>query len=150
MTDVQSVVDRHSTIPDEAIRDAAKSIRVAQGRERFSFDNLFPSDLATAVELVMEVLPADALTSVLTLLCGYGGLLKLGTKVSPDGRYWVPANLYVGLVGPSGLTKSPIQKALISDPTRQLQAEEKARFERLLTEWAGAAPQCGDRTHSRR
>ena len=67
MTDVQSVVDSHSTIPDEAIRDAAKSIRVAQGRERFSFDNLLPSDLATAVELVMEVLPADALTSVLTL-----------------------------------------------------------------------------------
>ena len=25
MTDLQSVVDHHSTIPDEAIRDAAKS-----------------------------------------------------------------------------------------------------------------------------
>ncbi|GIR23819.1 MAG: hypothetical protein CM15mP38_0020 [Synechococcus sp.] len=30
MADLQSVVDHHSTIPDEAIRDAAKSIRVAQ------------------------------------------------------------------------------------------------------------------------
>ena len=150
MTDLQSVVDHHSTIPDEAIRDAAKSIRVAQGRQRFSFDNLLPSDLARAVEMVTEVLPADALTSVLTLLCGYSGLLKLGTKVSPDGRYWVPANLYVGLVGPSGLTKSPIQKALISDPTRQLQAEEKARFDRLLKEWEDADPQVRDKHPPRR
>ena len=123
MDELQAVVDRCSTIPDEAIMDAAKSIRVAQGRERFSFENLLPSDLARAVELVTEVLPADALTSVLTLLCGYSGLLKLGTQVTPDGRYWVPCNLYVGLVGPSGLTKSPIQKALISDPSRQLQVK---------------------------
>jgi hypothetical protein len=70
MTDLQSVVDRHSTIPDEAISDATTSIRVAQGRQRFSLDNLLPSDLARAVEMVTEVLPADALTSVLTLLCG--------------------------------------------------------------------------------
>ncbi|GIR23820.1 MAG: hypothetical protein CM15mP38_0030 [Synechococcus sp.] len=56
-----------------------------------------------------------------------------------------PANLYVGLVGPSGLTKSPIQKALISDPTRQLQAEEKARFDRLLKEWEDADPQDRDK-----
>lgn len=87
MDELQAVVDRCSTIPDEAIMDAAKSIRVAQGRERFSFENLLPSDLARAVELVTEVLPADALTSVLTLLCGYSGLLKLGTQVTPDGRY---------------------------------------------------------------
>ena len=52
MADLQSVVDHHSTIPDEAIRAAAKSIRVAQGRQRFSFDNLLPSDLARAVEMV--------------------------------------------------------------------------------------------------
>ena len=63
MADVQSVVDRHSTMPDEAIRDAAKSIRVAQGRERFSFDNLLPSDLARAVELVMEVTMAMAVAT---------------------------------------------------------------------------------------
>ena len=150
MADLQSVVDHHSTIPDEAIRDAAKSIRVAQGRQRFSFDNLLPTDLARAVDMVTEVLPTDALTSVLTLLCGYSGLLKLGTKVSPDGRYWVPANLYVGLVGPSGLTKSPIQKALISDPTRQLQAEEKARFDRLFKEWEDDDPQDRDKHPPRR
>ena len=57
MADLQSVVDHHSTIPDEAIRDAAKSIRVAQGRQRFSLDNLLPSDLAKAVAMVTDVFP---------------------------------------------------------------------------------------------
>ncbi len=150
MDELQVVVDRCSTIPDEAIMDAAKSIRVAQGRERFSFENLLPSDLARAVELVTEVLPADALTSVLTLLCGYSGLLKLGTQVTPDGRYWVPCNLYVGLVGPSGLTKSPIQKALISDPSRQLQQEEKARYDLLLKVWEDSDPQAREKHPPRR
>ena len=53
-------------------------------------------------------------------------------------------------MGPSGLTKSPIQKALISDPTRQLQAEEKARFDRLLKEWEDADPQVRDKHPPRR
>ena len=53
-------------------------------------------------------------------------------------------------MGPSGLTKSPIQKALISDPTRQLQAEEKARFDRLLKEWEDTDPQDRDKHPPRR
>ena len=59
-------------------------------------------------------------TTMRDLSCHMKRVLKLGTKITPDGRYKVPCNLYVGLVGPSGLTKSPFQKALISDPTRQL------------------------------
>ena len=120
---------------DTAIEDAASSIRLAQGRDQFSLDALLPPDLAKAVELVTEQLPADALTSTMTLLCGYSGLLKLGTKITPDGRYKVPCNLFVGLVAPSGLTKSPLQRALIHNPTLKLQQEEKARHQQLLKEW---------------
>ncbi len=137
MDNLQSVVDQHSTIPDQAIEDAVSSIRLAQGRDQFSFHNLLPPDLAAAVELVTEVLPADAMTSVLTLLCGYSGLLKLGTKVTPDGRYKVPCNMYVGLVGPSGLTKSPLQRVLIYEPSLKLQLEEMGLGECLQ---AGTVP----------
>ena len=120
---------------DTAIEDAACSIRLAQGRDQFGLHTLLPPELAKAVELVTEQLPADALTSTMTLLCGYSGLLKLGTKITPDGRYKVPCNLYVGLVAPSGLTKSPLQRALIHYPMVKLQHEVKARHERLLKEW---------------
>ena len=150
MADLQAVADEHATISDEAIQEATTSIQLAQGRDQFNLYTLLPPDLAAAVDRVTEALPADALTSTLTLLCGYSGLLKLGTKITPDGRYKVPCNLYVGLVGPSGLTKSPIQKALISDPTRQLQAEEKARFDRLLKEWEDTDPQDRDKPPPRR
>jgi len=44
-------------------------------------------------------------------------------------------------VGPSGLTKSPIQKALISDPSRHLQQEEKAQFDRQLKAWEDSDPE---------
>ena len=150
MDDLQSVVEQHSTIPDQAIEQAAITIKLAQGRDQFSFHNLLPSDLADAVELVTEVLPADPLTSVLTLLCGYSGLLKLGTKITSDGRYKVPCNLYVGLVGPSGLTKSPLQKVLISEPSLELQQEEKACHEKRMAEWEEADPKDRDKTPPRR
>ena len=69
------------------------------------------------------------------LLCGFSGLLKLGTKVTPDGRYKMPCNLYVGLVAPSGLTKTPTQRALIHNPTVKLLQEEKALHEQQLKDW---------------
>ena len=135
MADLQAVADEHATISDEEIQEATTSIQLAQGRDQFNLYTLLPPDLAAAADRVTEALPADALTSTLTLLCGYSGLLKLGTKITPDGRYKVPCNLYVGLVAPSGLTKTPTQRALIHNPTVKLQQEEKARHERLLKEW---------------
>ena len=135
MADLQALADEHATISDKAIQEATTSIQLAQGRDQFNLYMLLPPDLAAAVDRVTEALPADALTSTLTLLCGYSGLLKLGTKITPDGRYKVPCNMYVGLVAPSGLTKTPTQRALIHNPTVKLQQEEKARHERLLKEW---------------
>ena len=106
MADIQAVADQYATISDEAIQEATSSIQLAQGRDQFNLYTLLPPDLAAAVDRVTEALPADALTSTLTLLFGYSGLLKLGTNITPDGRYKVPCNLYVGLVAPSGLQRS--------------------------------------------
>ena len=125
MADLQAVADEHATISDEAIQEATTSIQLAQGRDQFNLYTLLPPDLAAAVDRVTEALPADALTSTMTLLCGYSGLLKLGTKITPDGRYKVPCNLYVGLVGPSGLTKSPFKKP--SSPIRPASSRPRRR-----------------------
>ena len=59
---------------------------LAQRRDQFNLYTLLPPDLAKAVDRVTEALPADALTSTLTLLCGFSGLLKLNTTITPDGR----------------------------------------------------------------
>ena len=71
MADLQAVADEHATISDEAIQEATSSIQLAQGRDQFNLYTLLPPDLAAAVDRVTEALPADALTSTLTLLCGH-------------------------------------------------------------------------------
>jgi len=48
-------------------------------RDAFTFRGLLPEKLADALELIQEPLPTDPLSAVGTLLCGYSGLLKLGS-----------------------------------------------------------------------
>ena len=63
MADLQSVVDQHSTIPDEAIRDAAKSIRVAQGRQRFSLGSGRIVEVLVTLKLISSFLAVRSTSS---------------------------------------------------------------------------------------
>ena len=104
-------------------------------RDQFTFDNLLPADLADALELIQQPLPTDPLSAVGTLLCGYSGLLKIGTRVASDHQYSVPINLFWANVGVSGLAKTPIKQKLIDDPAATVRRLHKINHEHAVENW---------------
>ena len=129
MTEIDKVVERHLTLPASEISAAGDAIEVQNAllvkRQHFRFEQLLPADLAAALELIQQPLPTDPLSAVLTLLCGYSGLLPLGMQVAADHQYRVPTNLFVANVAPSGVAKTVVKQRLIDDPARDLRRHYK-------------------------
>ena len=93
---LQDVVDAHQrTLKDQDLSDAAVGLHPKTGRNAFSLHQLLPPELADAAAEVTRELPSDPLTTSLMLLCGYSGLLKIGTRIQSNHRYSVPCNLFV-------------------------------------------------------
>lgn len=114
----------------------SNTVGVVAMRDQFTFGSLLPADLADAVELIQQPLPTDPLSAVGTLLCGYSGLLKLGSKVASDHQYAVPINMYWANVGPSGLAKTPVKQKLIDDPAAVVRRLHKINHEHALERWS--------------
>jgi hypothetical protein len=104
-------------------------------RDQFTFDSLLPPDLADALELIQQPLPTDPLSATGTLLTGYSGLFKIGTRVAQDHQYSVPANSFWANVGYSGQGKTPIHQRLISDPAAAIRLMHKHRHEEAIERW---------------
>ena len=80
---LQAIVDAHEGQLDQRdLTRAAIALKGSSTRSDFDLERLLPPDLAAAVGLITEELPADALTATLVLLCGYSGLLKIGTRIN--------------------------------------------------------------------
>ena len=80
----------------------------------------------------------DPLTTSLILLCGYSGLLKIGTRIQSSHRYSVPCNLFVALVGKSGQQKTPLLRALITDPAAEIRRDAREGLLREKENWRQA------------
>lgn len=104
-------------------------------RDQFTFEKLLPPDLADAVELIQQPLPTDPLSATGTLLCGYSGLLRIGTRVASNHQHSVPCNLFWGNVGVSGLAKTPIKQRLVDDPAATIRLMYKHQHEDALERW---------------
>ncbi len=104
-------------------------------RDQFTFDSLLPPDLADALELIQQSLPTDPLSATGTLLTGYSGLLKIGTRVAQDHQYSVPCNAFWANVGYSGQGKSPIHQKLIRDPAAAIRLMHKHQHENAIERW---------------
>jgi len=136
----------HTDTPDRTtnsreIHDAGALLQLsdelAQGRQRFGFD-LLPPPLAAALELVQQSLPTDPLTAVLALLCGYSGLLKIGTRVASSHDFSVPTSLWIAAVMGSGGAKSPLKRRLVDAPATEIRLAAKEAHGRAVREWQEA------------
>lgn len=125
-----------ASVNGQPIQDAIKQIQRCSNRRQFTLDRLLPDDLANAVSLLTQPDSADALTAALVLLCGYSGLLKIGTRVAHAYDYSVPANLFLGLVGPSGVAKTPLLRKLVTAPAADVRRDSKDHHQKRLVEWA--------------
>ena len=133
---IQAIVDANArTLSDQDLSNAAGGLKPQQGRGNFRLDQLLPNDLAEAAAEITRKLPADALTTTLMLLCGYSGLLKIGTHIQSSHRYGVPCNLFVALVGQSGQQKTPLMRALILDPAAAIRSDAREHFQKEKDTW---------------
>ncbi len=136
---LQAVVDAHErTLNDQDLIDAAAGLTPTRGRNAFSLHQLLPPQLADAAAEVTRELPSDPLTTSLLLLCGYSGLLKIGTRIQSSHRYSVPCNLFIALVGKSGQQKTPLMRALITDPAAEIRRDAREGFLREKETWKQA------------
>ena len=134
---MKAFVERNEfTITSDDLNDASNVIQLTTGRGRFTFERLCPPQLASALRLVSETLPTDDLSGVLAYACGVSGLLKLGTRIACSLDYSVPCNLWVAMVGGSGLAKTPVMQRLLLEPAKQIRFDLKDHHSRDMQNWS--------------
>jgi hypothetical protein len=122
------------TAETRAIRDAGEQKAMAQC---LRLDYLLPPSLAQALTIRTAWLPADDVAAVMAFLTCISGLVKLGTELvaCPAAGYRVPLNLYCCLVAVSGAKKSPLSRALVSEPTHTLRLDQARDNDRAQKNW---------------
>ena len=109
--------------------------RLAAGRAIFNLAQLLPADLAHAVDILQRPLPTDPLSAALPLVCGYSGLLKLGTRVSSSLGFEKPVNLFVASVLRTGLAKTNLKTTLVDAPAKDIRLELAREHSRAMENW---------------
>jgi hypothetical protein len=109
--------------------------RLAEGRSLFSLEKMLPQALAHAVDILQRPLPTDPLSATLPLLCGYSGLLKLGTKAASTMSFQKPINLYVASVLRTGLSKTAIKTTLVDAPAKAIRLDLALDHSRAMENW---------------
>jgi hypothetical protein len=124
-------------IDSERQQLVAAAERSAISGAMLTLEALFPASLAQAVRILTEYLPSDDLTSAGLLLSTCAGVTKLGSRLTASRarNFWVPLNLFVSLVGRSGIKKGPLWRALHSAPLLPLQQDAARAAARALDTW---------------
>ena len=107
---LQAVVDQHQR---RQITDG--ELEVLQ--HPLTYWDIFPADIAGALNLLMEPYPTDPYVAALIFMAGMSGVLPLGTGVNHRTKVF-PANMYVAAVATTGTTKSSQLDELVEFPLR--------------------------------
>lgn len=99
---------------------------------------LFPQPLVAALQTVCRYLPYDDDLMAMAYLAGTAGLMKHGSGLicNPLSDFIVPANLYVGVVGPTGSKKTPLEKVVIDSPYDAVNALIRQAHRAAIKQWA--------------
>ena len=95
---LQAVVDHHQR---REITDG--EIEVLQ--YPLTYRDIFPADIADALNLLMEPYPCDPYCAALIFMAAMSGVMPLGTAVNHRTKIF-PANMYVAPVSSTGTTKT--------------------------------------------
>ena len=101
---------------------------------------LFPQPLVAALRTLCRYLPYDDDLMAMAYLAGTAGQMKHGSGLicNPLSDFIVPANLYVGVVGPTGAKKTPLEKVLIDAPYDAVKGLMQEAHNAALMEWKQA------------
>ena len=113
----------------------AKIESLAASRSTFELSDLLPEELANACAIMQKSLPVDTLSTVMPLMAGYSGLLKLGTRVAKSYDFDVPCNLFIAVVCISGGMKTPTKQRLIDKPAEQIKKDASRQYKSAYKDW---------------
>ena len=112
---LQAVVDHHQR---REITDG--EIEVLQ--HPLTYRDIFPADIADALNLLMEPYPCDPYCAALIFMAAMSGVMPLGTAVNHRTKIF-PANMYVAPVSSTGTTKTSQLEELVEFPLRLVRAK---------------------------
>ena len=123
------------TFTQQDLGSAIRTIQLHSNRDRFTFEQLLPCELATAVQTLTQEYAADPMTASLIFLGGLSGLLPLGSRVAHGHGYSVPLNLFLGVVARSGFSKTELMRRLVEWPAEGIRKRAREDFKRRRMEW---------------
>ena len=87
--------------------------------------DFFPTEVSNSISTVTAYLPHKDSLKILTFLHAVAPLIRLGTKINciPTTGFIVPLNLYGCVIGQSGSKKSPLFRALLQNPLKEVKKE---------------------------
>lgn len=126
--------------PIQAVLDQHQRRQITDGelealQHPLTYWDIFPADIADALNLLMEPYPTDPYVAALIFMAGMSGVLPLGTGVNHRTKVF-PANMYVAASATTGTTKSSQLDELVEFPLRlvreQVALKNKAALEAYL------------------
>jgi hypothetical protein len=88
-------------------------------KKHLTLEYILPKPYIEPIAFISESLQADDLVSAMVFLTAAATAIKTGTLIRGDYRsYVVPPNIFLALVGKSGLGKTPILNALCEGPLK--------------------------------
>lgn len=118
-----------------------KQIRSHEAQRAFRKDVLtleyiLPSYLVEPIRYVNESLQSDDLSAAMTFMGAVSGIIRTGTMIRGDLRsFVVPPNMYLALIGKSGLGKSPLMRQLCDRVLDKVRLEYAAKNRAKQADW---------------
>ena len=124
----------------QAIQSEAESLRTPAApppQDRLRLSSIFPPTTAYALTKLTQNLPYNEASVAMAFFAVVSSVTKLGTRVcgNPITQYTVPTNLYVVTVASTGQKKTPLQKIVVDNPTKQIRIDLAKAHERALQQW---------------
>jgi len=129
-------IDPSTNITHTMLEPATADENFTDAQDINLFDYL-PQKLANALHIIMEPLPYDARTVLVTFLTGVASMLRLGTKVTGNelSQFTTPINLYTILVAKSGRKKTPLQRFFVREPASDVLQQVALQNGRMIEKW---------------
>jgi len=105
-------------------------------KDVLTLEYLLPSYLVEPIRYVNESLQSDDLSAAMTFMGAVSGVIRTGTMIRGDLRsFVVPPNMYLALIGKSGLGKSPLMRQLCDRVLDKVRLEYAAKNRAKQADW---------------
>jgi hypothetical protein len=133
--EVHAEVQADSDIVEIKSLEAQRAFR----KETLTLEYMLPEYLVEPIRYVNESLQSDDLSAAMTFFTAISGIVRTGTMIRGDLRsFVVPPNIYLALIGKSGMGKSPLVRQLCDRVLDKVRLEYAAMNRARAADWMTA------------